>query len=264
MIYVVDEALGLIPQNFNEANNSKIISKPIILTDQSNSLTHYLRNNKRRLFNASVPWRKYSLEDEINFFSEMTRDYEDIIYFYQEQYTDSANLARVRTLMLPNKRLIYIPIEHNIAKVCYYIKCIDQYFATLCDHPMLSEVQRLAQKLDYSTESYVLSPKPILFLNLKKMISLQNNKKYEIFKSLSIENNNRVRFEAVERIEKLLQETISKFTDYETWMVTKGLHEVASEADHVFQVSEESLPHHVPYVHLFMVPKNQAIAEKTE
>ncbi|WP_404453924.1 hypothetical protein LG329_04565 [Virgibacillus necropolis] len=250
MKIVLDETYGITEEIANEI--SIHIRPANLFKNSDDGLLNELRQEKSSLFGSDIKLRKYSIEDNIEFFSSFQG--EKVIYFYDEKISDIDGLSRLSNWLLPNVMLYPIPLTMNRAQFIYEVDFLKNKMMHFPDEISFNSIKNWINDCRDTTVSWSIIPDKKPFLNKNPFIKRYKNMKsnqYLLFQGL---NDNNKKPLSKGEYHTLLEGLENKLGDNSrVVVVSKNVDVEINDTYEYYNLPNYLPPNNLPYVHIVAV-----------
>ncbi|WP_026691115.1 hypothetical protein [Alteribacter aurantiacus] len=255
MKLVIDESVGISTQImkewFDDRASSVFIKEVRVESKTKSTLTPHLKETKAGWFRKSVKTSAYSLQDQVDYFRASVGDEGLIVYFYDEQYTASDDLLRLRNWLLPELSLVLFPVTSlsGPTHVLFLTAELLKHEKELLTH---DHVQSFLSNRINEQNMWVITTDVKPFLQKKKRFSIYKKKEVSEY-TLTRVSSNSVTTVGKGSINKLVELVIK---EGDNWLVAKKEIDETLHLDgkgKQVTLPSHTLPGNVPYIQLVPV-----------
>lgn len=231
--------------------------KPIKLEKKYDSLSAALTNVKPGWLTKQLPLKPYRPDEEVAFFSGLAEDDREIVYFYEPRYTSANVLDRLRSWLLPDRKLFPIPVQGNRAEALYLMHVVSAWFERQ-EHPIayrdvLAFTNRAKSRLEY----WMLTPEPKKMVSWRHLNAVHRSSKGGIYSLIECPPDRKIKLHGSASFHDLWHKLLQrKNTDRIVWTVCKGAPQLEEMPGTVqqYHLQEPVLPVNIPFVQVVIAP----------
>ncbi|UOE92266.1 hypothetical protein [Alkalihalobacillus sp. LMS39] len=250
MVIVVDESLGYKIEGVQLSHN--VVIKPIQFVKPATTFKEVLDESHYHFFNKRITIKRYELEEEMNYFISLVNEHKEVVYFYDGRFTNVNHLSKIRSWLLPDYEINLIPIENN-AELLFYLTKFDSIFLNkkLSSHDITRKLKRLKRM----SESYIISPNPLIFKSKKKWLTYTPTREYQRFTESTIANR-KLKLRTYSTLAHWSEEFQTKTTNKRVILVEKGINnQVNVQTERRINIETSTFPINIPYLHVLLIPE---------
>ncbi|MBM7095042.1 hypothetical protein JSY36_04655 [Bacillus sp. H-16] len=249
MKLVIDESIGITKEAADEryGPEAAVIKDTRVSSKKDQHLTDYLKETEPGFLRKGVKTIPYSLQEEVAWFQSVSEEGGPVVYFYDEQYTASDVILRVRNWLLPETSLHPVPVGSlsGAAEVLFLIEELLKHKDGLTDYENLSHFTD--ERQTGSTVWVITTPKAKPLLEKKKRFSIYKKKEITEYSLIKVHGQT-VKTALKGPLDKLVEAVLK---EGENWLVIrKGLDQeldLQGKGEEV-TLSEQTLPVNIPYI----------------
>ncbi|MCR2823696.1 hypothetical protein [Lederbergia panacisoli] len=237
MLLLVDEVLSL-----NEEDET---IKQASLKGKYTHLQDAIRFINPGISPKKLIFKKTTMDEELDYFTNQFKDHDKIIYFYDERFGSSGMLDRLQNWLMPNKVLWPIPIRGSKAEYLFFK---NEILNKIHNGANYNDVMNHIQNMKSKISSWVISPSPMKVIRADKYSVIYKESKKSIFLLTEILPNRRIKTHQSGDLDGLWKFLVEKKDAKEIWAVGKGIEKELPNAKKQIQTNATSLPVGIPYI----------------
>jgi hypothetical protein len=254
MLVIADEHLGYtsIPSHpfpfFVKPVNVLQSRKPMALRAAIESTPPGIFAKRLRLQNGSV------LED-IHFFASLTDVGNKMLYLFDPSVTSYERLLRIRNWLLPEIRLIPIPVRGNRVELYFIVQTLTNWLSQYGNEASYQQILAHVEQWRRMCTQWILSPKASLFVMGDKCNMVYKSNPYAAYKLIRIPPDGRPSLLKAGSLASLWDHVLtSKNANEQIWALQKGTNAELAGIDFLCKLDAQTLPVNIPFVHAIFSP----------
>ncbi|MBS4220633.1 hypothetical protein KHA96_20255 [Bacillus sp. FJAT-49711] len=237
MLLLVDEVLSL--------NEEDEMVREASLKGKYTHLQDAIRFIKPGISPKKLIFKDPTMDGELEYFTNLFKDHDKIIYFYDERFVSGEMLDRLQNWLLPNKVLWPIPIRGNKAEYLFLKNEIQKIIHNGVNYnDVMNHIQNMKSKIS----SWVISPSPMKVIRANKYSAIYKEGKKKIFMLTEVLPNRRIKTHQSGDLDGLWKFLIEKKDAKEIWVVGKAIEKDLPNVKKHIQTESASLPVGIPYI----------------
>ncbi|MFD2705552.1 hypothetical protein [Salibacterium lacus] len=254
MLIVLDETIGFSSLPFQVENDISYVIKPAKTKKPNQTFEEYVKDQSSTVFSKNLRFSPYSMEDEIEFFSNVfqhdsTADL--VIYFYDPSYTNHPVIRRVQNVFQPDRKLYPLPAALNRAETLFIMNQLvkkKEQFSTI--GLTYQELRQHIKSWTAGASGWVFTPNIKSIFKKRTLHKVYRKKKQDMYTQVRIHDSGKLEARKKDTLYALWDDVKEDTDKSNTWVVTKAT-EMSLEEMPAYALKDEAFPVNVPYVQMF-------------